>query len=219
MLFRSREVLEDPAIAKIGHNLKYDVTLLRWHGIKVAGELFDTMLAHSMKEPEMRHGLDYLAKLYLGYTPIPTSDLIGPKGVEQKNMRDVEVEKVAEYACEDADVTLQVAAVLRPEIESRGVAQVCYEVECPLIQILVDMEFEGIRLDTNALGVFSKKLETEIESLRQQIFDAAGHDFNIDSPKQLGVVLYDELELEKNPKRTSTGQYSTRETEIGRAHV
>lgn len=211
-----REVLEDPAIAKLGHNLKYDVTLLRWHGIKVGGELFDTMLAHSMKEPEMRHGLDYLAKLYLGYTPIPTEALLGPKGPEQKNMQDVEIEKVSEYACEDADVTLQVAAVLRPEIESRGVAQVCYEVECPLIQILVDMEHEGIRLDTAALGAFSNKLDGEIETLRQQIFDAAEHEFNIDSPKQLGVVLYEEMELEKNPKRTSTGQYSTRETELER---
>ncbi|MDG2220881.1 MAG: DNA polymerase I [Rubripirellula sp.] len=211
-----RDVLEDPTIAKLGHNLKYDVTLLRWHGIKVGGELFDTMLAHSMKEPEMRHGLDYLAKLYLGYTPIPTEALLGPKGDEQKNMQDIEVERVAEYACEDADVTLQVAAVLKPEIESRGVAQVCYEVECPLIQILVDMEHEGIRLDTDGLGVFSKKLENEIETLRQQIFDAAEHEFNIDSPKQLGVVLYEEMELEKNPKRTSTGQYSTRETELER---
>ncbi|MEM1069273.1 MAG: DNA polymerase I [Planctomycetota bacterium] len=211
-----REVLEDPTIAKTGHNLKYDVTLLKWHGIRVGGVLFDTMLAHSMKEPEMRHGLDYLAKLYLGYTPIATTTLIGHKGDDQKSMRDVEIEKVAEYACEDADVTLQVAEVIRPDIETRGVGQVCYEVECPLIQVLVDMEYEGIRLDTEALAVFSKKLDGEIETLQQEIFDAAGHEFNIDSPKQLGVVLYEELELEKNPKRTSTGQYSTRETELER---
>lgn len=211
-----RDILEDAKIAKTGHNLKYDVTLLKWHGIEVRGALFDTMLAHSMKEPEMRHGLDYLAKLYLGYTPIPTTALLGPKGDDQKNMRDVDVEQVAEYACEDADVTLQVADVIRPDIENRGVGQVCYDVECPLIEVLVDMEFEGIRLDTDALAIFSKKLDAEIEQLQQQIFDAAGHEFNIDSPKQLGVVLYEELQLEKNPKKTSTGQYSTRETELER---
>ena len=211
-----RGVFEDARIAKVGHNLKYDVTLLKWHGIQVAGTLFDTMLAHSMKEPEMRHGLDYLAKLYLGYTPIPTTELLGPKGDDQKSMREVDVERVAEYACEDADVTLQVADVIRPDIENRGVSKVCYEVECPLIEVLVDMEHQGIRLDTDALAVFSKKLDKEIEQLENEIFDAAGHEFNIDSPKQLGVVLYEELELEKNPKRTSTGQYSTRETELER---
>lgn len=211
-----RCLFENEKIAKIGHNLKYDLTLLKWHGLEVRGELLDTMLAHSMKEPEMRHGLDYLSTLYLGYKPIPTSDLIGERGDDQKNMRDVPVETVAEYACEDADVTLQVANVLRPDIEERGVSQVCYEVECPLIPVLVDMEFEGIRLDTEALAVFSKKLDVEIDELEQSIFESAGHEFNIDSPKQLGVVLYEELQLEKNPKKTSTGQYSTREAELER---
>ncbi|MFK8115409.1 MAG: DNA polymerase I [Rubripirellula sp.] len=211
-----REIFEDENIAKTGHNLKYDVTLLRWHGIDVRGELFDTMLAHSMKEPEMRHGLDYLSKLYLGYKPIPTSDLIGPRGDEQKNMRDVSIEKISEYACEDADVTLQVAAAIRPDIDNRGVGKVCYEVECPLIPVLVDMEFQGIRLDTEALDLFEKKLSLEIEQLEGDIFAAAGHEFNIDSPKQLGVVLYEELQLESNPKKTATGQYSTREAELER---
>lgn len=164
----------------------------------------------------MRHGLDYLSKLYLGYKPIPTSELIGPKGEEQKSMRDVDVETVAQYACEDADVTLQVAGAIRPDIETRGVSKVCYEVECPLIPVLVDMEYQGVRLDTEALAAFSKKLEAEIDQLQQQIFDMAGHEFNIDSPKQLGVVLYEELNLENNPKRTSTGQYSTREAELER---
>lgn len=211
-----REVLEDESIAKTGHNLKYDLTLLKWHGIDVRGELFDTMLAHSMKEPEMRHGLDYLSKLYLGYVPIPTSDLIGPRGEEQKSMRDVPIDQVAEYACEDADVTLQVAEAIRPDIDARGVGKVCYEVECPLIPVLVDMEYQGIRLDTEALAIFEKKLAIEIDELQEKIFAAAGHEFNIDSPKQLGVVLYEELELEKNPKKTSTGQYSTREAELER---
>lgn len=209
-----RPVFEDQTITKVGHNLKYDVTLLKWHGIDIRGPLFDTMLAHSMKEPEMRHGLDYLAKLYLNYKPIPISDLIGERGAEQRNMQDVDIERVGQYAAEDADVTLQVAQVLRPDIEKQGVSQVCYEVECPLVPVLVDMEFEGIRLDTAALAEFSQKLVPEIAELQTKIFQAAGHEFNIDSPKQLGVVLYDELKLESNPKKTATGQYSTRESEL-----
>ncbi len=201
-------------IEKIGHNLKYDVSLLKWHGIQVEGKLMDTMLAHSMKEPEMNHGLDYLAKLYLGYRPIPTSDLIGPRGADQKSMRDIPLEQVAEYAAEDADITLQVANVLRPDIEKRGVSQVCYEIECPLIPVLVDMEYEGIKLNVDAIADFSVRLEQEIDELQAGIFHAAGHEFNIDSPKQLGVVIYEELELEKNPRKTATGQYSTREAEL-----
>ncbi|MEO2027450.1 MAG: DNA polymerase I [Fuerstiella sp.] len=211
-----RVVFENEAIRKIGHNLKYDVSLLKWQGIEVRGELMDTMLAHSMKEPEMRHGLDYLSELYLAYKPIPTSDLIGERGAEQKNMRDVPVEVVAEYAAEDADVTLQVAAAIEPDIAERGFSQVCYEVECPLITVLVDMEYEGIRLDTDALAAYSVQLTTDIDQLRDAIYQAAGHEFNIDSPKQLGVVLYEELELEKNPKKTATGQWSTRESELQR---
>lgn len=214
VFYEFQDVLQDKSIEKIGHNLKYDLTLLKWHGIDVGGALFDTMLAHSMKEPEMRHGLDYLCNLYLGYAPIPISDLIGKKGVDQKSMRDVPLAKVTEYACEDADVTLQIADAIRPDIEARGVGQVCYEVECPLIPVLVDMEYQGIRLDTQALSAFSAKLEVEIDQLQQRIFESAGHEFNIDSPKQLGVVLYEELEIETNPKKTATGQYSTRESEL-----
>ena len=209
-----RQLLEDESIKKIGHNLKYDSSLLKWQGIEVRGELFDTMLAHSMKEPEMRHGLDYLSKLYLGYKPIPTSALIGEKGADQLNMRDVEVAKLAEYSAEDADVTWQVAEAIRPDIEARGVSQVCYQVECPLIPVLVDMEYEGVRLDTDALAIFSDKLNVEIDQLQNQIYEATGHEFNIDSPKQLGVVLYEELHLDANPKKTATGQYSTREPEL-----
>lgn len=216
VLHEFRPLFDNPQINWIGHNLKYDLTLLKWHGIELRGSLLDTMLAHSMKEPEMRHGLDYLAKLYLNYKPIPISALIGERGPNQKNMRDVPLEQIAEYAAEDADVTLQVAHAIRPEIEKQGVAQVCYEVECPLVPVLVDMEYEGIRLDTEALAAFSQKLVPEIANLQQQIFAAAGHEFNIDSPKQLGIVLYDELQVERNPKKTATGQYSTRETELVR---
>lgn len=209
-----RPFFENPEIEKIGHNLKYDLTLLKWHGIEVRGKLFDTMLAHSMKEPEMNHGLDYLSKLYLGYRPIPTSQLIGERGADQKSMRDVPIEKVGEYACEDADVTLQVAQAIRPDIEERGVAEVCYDIECPLVPVLVDMEFHGITLDSKAMKQFSEHLDKEIIALRDGIYKAAGREFNIDSPKQLGVVLFDELQLESNPKKTATGQYSTRETEL-----
>ena len=209
-----RAVLEDPDIEKIGHNLKYDITVLKWRGIGVRGPLVDTMLAHSMKEPEMNHGLDYLAKLYLGYRPIPTSDLIGPRGPGQLSMDQIPLENVAEYACEDADITLQVCNVLRPDIEKRGVSQVCFDIECPLVPVLVDMEFEGIRLDADALTSYSAVLDEEIVQLREKIFQAAGREFNIDSPKQLGVVLFDELQLVANPRKTATGQYSTREAEL-----
>ncbi len=209
-----RPFFENTEIKKLGHNLKYDVSLLKWHGVEVRGELFDTMLAHSMIEPEMNHGLDYLAKLYLGYRPIPTSDLLGPRGPDQKNMRDIPIDIVSEYACEDADVTLQVATALGPDIEKRGVSQVCFEIECPLIPVLVDMEYEGISLDVGAIARFSVKLEKEIGELRESIFDAAGKEFNIDSPKQLGLVLYDDLNLVSNPRKTATGQYSTKESEL-----
>ncbi len=209
-----RPVLENPNIEKVGHNLKYDLTLLKWLGFEVNGPLFDTMLAHSMKEPEMNQKLDDLAKLYLGYHPIPITQLIGPKGPDQRNMRDVPLDQLAEYACEDADVTLRLANVLRGEIESQGVARVCNEVECPLVPVLVDMEFEGIRLDVDAIEAYSKVLEREISELEQAIYDAAGHRFNIDSPKQLGVVLYDEMQLVDRPKKTATGQHSTREAEL-----
>jgi DNA polymerase-1 len=209
-----RPLFDDQSIEKVGHNLKYDLSLLKWHGFEVRGPLVDTMLAHSMKEPEMTYGLDYLSKLYLAYKPIPTSDLIGKRGEEQKNMRDVPLAQVAEYACEDADVTLQVSEVIRPDIEARGFSQVCYEVECPLIPVLVDMEYEGIRLDVAALNAYSEKLSQEIGELTQKIFAAAGREFNIDSPRQLGIVLYEDLRIEENPKKTATGQYSTREAEL-----
>lgn len=211
-----RAVFENEAIAKIGHNLKYDLTLLKWHGFDVRGQLIDTLLAHSMKEPEMPRKLDYLAELYLKYKPVKIEELIGPRGEDQLNMRDIPIEQVAEYAGEDADVTLQLANVIRPDIAKQGVSDVCYNVECPLVPVLVDMEHEGIRFDTESLATYSEQLVADIQQLREKIFDVAGHEFNIDSPKQLGVVLYDELQLEKNPKKTATGQYSTRESELER---
>ncbi len=203
-------------IEKIGHNLKYDLSLLRWLDIDVQGPFFDTMLAHAMKEPEMKHGLDYLAQVYLGYRPIPLSALIGERGAEQRQMTDVPVDQLVRYACEDADVTWQLAELLRADLESHGAADVCYQVEFPLTRVLIDMEHEGIQLDTAAIADFSQRLAVEIDQLRNRIHEAAGHPFNIDSPKQLGVILYDELQLEANPKKTPTGQYSTRESELQR---
>jgi DNA polymerase I len=211
-----RPLFEHESIEKVGHNLKYDAELLRWNGIELKGPLFDTMLAHSMKEPEMLHGMDYLAKLYLGYAPIPISDLIGQKGEQQREMRDVPLPVLAEYACEDADVTLQLAHVMREDIEKAGVARVCYEVECPLIPVLVEMEYEGITLNAEALKAYSIQLSQEIAELEEKIYLAAGRRFNIASPKQLGVVLYEDLQLVANPKKTATGQYSTREDELMR---
>ena len=216
MLEEFRELFENDSIVKIGHNLKYDVSLLRWNGFHVRAPLFDTMLAHTMAEPEMRHGMDELSELYLNYKPIPTADLIGAKGKEQRSMADVPVEKVAVYACEDADVTFQLAKVLKEVVEKHGVSQVCNDVECPLVPVLVEMEHNGITLDTESLKTYSKKLETEIDDLRTRIFAAAGHEFNVDSPKQLGIVLFEELKLEEKPKKTATGQYSTREAELER---
>ncbi|MFN3191142.1 MAG: DNA polymerase I [Aureliella sp.] len=208
-----KPVFEDEAIGKIGHNLKYDMTLLKWNGIQVRGSIFDTQLAQSMKEPEMNRGLDYLANLYLRYQPISYKSITDDG---TKTLAEVDIDTVVDYAAEDADVTLQVASVIRPDIESQGVSDVCLEIECPLVPVLVDMEFEGIRLDTEALGKYSEVLAGDIDTLREKIFDAAGREFNIDSPKQLGVVLYDELQLEANPKKTATGQYATRESELER---
>ena len=209
-------VFADESITKIGHNLKYDITVLKWHGIEVATPIVDTMLVHTLTEPEMRHGLDELCELYLNYRPVPTSDLIGPKGKDQKNMADVPLDQLSEYACEDADVTFQLAKILRPTVVEHEMEQVCDEVECPLVPVLVDMEWNGITLDTDSIQEYSDVLQKEIDDLGARIFSAAGHEFNIDSPKQLGVVLFEELELEANPKKTATGQYSTREAELER---
>jgi DNA polymerase-1 len=216
VLAEFRPLFENEDIEKVGHNLKYDAELLRWNGIELKGPLFDTMLAHNMKEPEMLHGMDYLARLYLGYSPIPITDLIGRKGEQQRKMSEVPLSVLSQYACEDADVTLQLAKVIRTDIENAGVAQVCYEVECPLIPALVEMEFDGIRLNTEALKSYSVQLEQEIAELEENIYRAAGRRFNISSPKQLGVVLYDELQLVDSPKKTATGQYSTKEDELVR---
>jgi DNA polymerase I len=205
-----RPVLEDKRIEKIGHNLKYDLSVLKWHGVTVRGRMFDTMIAHSLLEPDMRHGMDYLSEAHLGYTPIPITKLIG----EEKNqisMADVAPEKVAEYSAEDADVTWQLRAVLEPLLKQKGQERVFYEIEAPLIPVLVDMEFEGIRVDTAALAEFSTQLSKEMVEQEGNIYKLAGTKFNLNSPRQLGQILFDVLKIAGAPKKTKTGQYSTNE--------
>ena len=206
-----RPVLESERIEKVGHNLKFDLSVLKWQGVSVGGKLFDTMVAHSLIEPEMRHGMDYLSEVYLGYTPVPISKLIGDAKAGQLNMADVPVAKVAEYSAEDADVTWQLRAALEPLLKEKGQERVFYEVESPLIPVLVDMEFEGIKVDAAALADFAAQLSKEMDESEKAVYRLAGTTFNLNSPRQLGQILFDILKIGDAPKKTKTGQYSTDE--------
>jgi DNA polymerase I len=206
-----RALFENPDIEKVGHNLKFDVSILKWHGISVHGKMFDTMVAHSLIEPEMRHGMDYLSEVYLGYTPVPITQLIGDEKSTQISMGDVAPELVSEYAAEDADVTWQLRAKLEPLLKEKGQERVFYEVESPLIPVLVDMEFEGVRVDAAALAEFAAQLSKEMAEHEEKIYQLAGTKFNLNSPKQLGEILFDILKIGEKPKKTKTGQYSTNE--------
>ena len=199
------------ATEKVGHNLKFDLGVLAAKGVEVAGPFADTMIAHSLLHPDQRHGMDRLAQTFLGYEPIPITDLIGPKGKGQKSMREVPVAEVVPYAVEDADITLQLWDTFKPLLASSGQAKVFETVEMPLLPVLMRMEKEGIRLDTDALASLSETLGARLEELEKLVKDAAGHDFNLNSPKQLGVVLFEELQLSEKPKKTKTGQYKTDE--------
>ncbi len=207
-----RPFFESESIRKVGHNLKFDMLVLRWHGIRVAGPVVDTMLAAYLCLPEERRTMDSLAESLLGYRPVPIEELIGPKGDEQKSMREVDTDRLVEYAVEDADVTLQLWGKLEPLVEERGQRRVFYEVECPLVPVLVEMEYAGIRVDTAALSDLSESLATQIAEIASRIESLAGESFNLNSPKQLGEVLFDRLGLQPKPKRTKkTGQYTTNE--------
>jgi len=206
-----KDLFEDETIPKIGQNLKYDILLLARYGVTVRGELFDTMLAHYLLDPDTRHGMDVLAENYLGYTPIPISDLIGARGRNQLNMRDVDVELAKEYAGEDADITLQLKETFEPLLEKAEVAKLAREVEFPLVYVLADMERVGVRIDTDVLREISQKLEVDIRESERTIYEKAGVRFNIASPKQLGEVLFDKLQLDPKAKKTKTGQYKTGE--------
>ncbi len=196
---------------KIGHNLKFDLKILHAHGIEVAGPYFDTMIAHALVEPELRHGMDYLAQALLDYTPIPIERLIGPKGEDQRTLADVPLGEVAEYAAEDADVTWQLYERLAPELKRHEQERVFHEVEMPVLPALVAMEWEGIRIDATALADFSAQLAREMAEAEADVHRLAGHEFNVHSPKQLGAVLFDELKLAEKPRKTATGQYATDE--------
>ncbi|MGB4774248.1 MAG: DNA polymerase I [Daejeonella sp.] len=206
-----KAVLENENICKIGQNLKYDILVLGWYGVNVQGELFDTMLAHYLIDPDSRHNMDLLSENYLGYTPVSITSLIGAKGKNQGNMRDVDLEKIKEYAAEDADITLQLKEVFEPVLVSANAYKLAKEMENPLIYVLADMEREGVKIDQQALAEFSKLLETDIKQLELSIFEKAGVKFNIASPKQLGEVLFDKLQLDPKAKKTKTGQYQTGE--------
>lgn len=204
-------VLESDSIKKIGHNIKYDILILGWYDIYVQGALFDTMLAHYLLNPDARQGMNLLAETYLNYTPISITSLIGTKGKKQGSMRDVPLTQIKEYAAEDADITIQLKAVFEPMLEEAGAIKLAHQMEYPLIYVLAEMEREGVRIDPHALREFSAILETDIRAMEQSIYEKAGVKFNVASPKQLGEVLFDKLQLDPKAKKTKTGQYQTGE--------
>ncbi|MFI5131159.1 MAG: DNA polymerase I [Chitinophagales bacterium] len=195
----------------IGQNIKYDMLVLKWYGVEIAGKLFDTMLAHYVIEPDGKRGMDLLSAKYLGYEPVHIEELIGKKGKTQGNMRDVELEKIKDYAAEDADITLQLKNKFVPLLKSKEVEKVFNEVENPLVKVLADMEFEGIKVDIDFLADYSKELEKDAKKAEESVYKQAGVRFNLASPKQLGEVLFDKLKLDASAKKTKTGQYQTGE--------
>lgn len=206
-----RPFFESETVEKIGQNLKYDIKVLAKYNIEVKGKLFDTMLAHYLINPDMRHNMDVLAETYLNYTPISIETLIGKKGKNQLSMRDVALEKQTEYAVEDADITLQLKEHFQNELGQANTQKLFNDIEVPLLRVLADMELEGINLDKGFLQSLSEELTNDIKSLEQKIYAEAGEEFNIASPKQLGIILFEKMKLVDKPKKTKTGQYSTSE--------
>lgn len=204
-------LLEHPGILKIGQNLKYDMAVMRNYGIEIKAPFFDTMIAHYLIQPDMRHNMDLLSETYLGYAPVSIETLIGKKGKSQGNMRDAPIQAVAEYAAEDADITLQLKQVFLPMLSENGVSRVFQDVEIPLMPVLLDMEQEGIHLDKEVLRVYSSELEEEIKRVDKEIQTLGGTPFNVSSPKQVGQVIYEILKIVEKPKKTKTGQYATGE--------
>ena len=206
-----RPLYESTQILKVGQNLKYDLNVLARYGVELRAPMFDTMLAHYVVQPELRHNMDYLAEVYLGYRTIHIEELIGPKGKAQKNMADLPPADVYAYACEDADVTLRLMAPLEAEMERGGVTAVFRDIEMPLMPVLARMERNGVRLDTDALAETGRLFQSRMEQLEAEIYQLAGHPFSITSPRQVGVVLFDELRLSERARKTKGGQYSTSE--------
>ena len=204
-------VFSDSTKTWIGQNIKYDLLILKWYNTSIAGKVFDTMLAHYVIEPDGKRSMDLLSAKYLGYEPIHIEELIGKKGKGQGNMRDVEIDKAKEYAVEDADITLQLKNVFAPLLKTKGVEKVFNDVENPLVKVLTSMEFEGVRIDEAFLHSYSKELETDAKLAEEKVYAAAGVRFNLASPKQLGEVLFEKLQLDPKAKKTKTGQYATGE--------
>lgn len=205
---------ENKNIEKSGQNIKYDILVLRNYGINVKGSLFDTMIAHYLLNPELRHGMDYMAEIYLKYKTVHIENLIGPKGKNQKSMRDVDYKIVAEYAAEDADITLKLKNILEKDIHKNGLDKLFYEIETPLIYVLADMEWTGVRLDLKALKDLSELYTNELKEVEREIIEMAGIEFNVNSPKQTGEILFDRLKIIEKAKKTKTGQYKTGEEEL-----
>jgi len=205
------DVLQNTKSVKIGQNIKFDIIVLRKYGIRVAGRLFDTMIAHYLLNPELRHGMDYLAETYLDYKTIPIESLIGPKGKNQRSMRSVSLDKICEYAAEDADITLQLKNLFAPKLTSEGLDSLFFDIEMPLVYVLVEMECIGVTLDRKALKQSSEELTKELKAIEQDIYQFAGVEFNINSAKQVGEILFDRLKIEEKAKKTKTGSYSTSE--------
>lgn len=203
--------LQNPKSLKIGQNIKFDILVVRKYGIRIAGPLFDTMIAHYLLNPELRHGMDYLAETYLKYKTVRIEELIGPRGRKQLTMRDVPVAQVAEYAAEDADITLKLKNYFTPCLEKEGLESLFYDIEMPLIYVLAEMEYTGVTLDTVALKQSSEELTTALKKLEKEIYELAGMKFNINSARQVGEVLFDHLKIEEKARKTKTGSYSTSE--------
>jgi DNA polymerase-1 len=206
-----RPVLEDEKIAKIGQNIKYDIMVFKNYGVEVKGKLFDTMLAHYLMEPDARHNMDVLAENYLNYSPVSIETLIGKKGGKQGSMRDAEMTKIVQYAGEDADITLQLKKAFEPMVKEKSVKDLLFNVEIPLVEVLADMEYEGVKVDEDTLRQLSVELEEGSAEIEKEIYKIAGVKFNIASPKQLGAILFDQMRLIEKPKKTKTGQYATGE--------
>lgn len=206
-----RPILESGEILKVGQNLKYDLTIFAGYGVQLAAPMFDTMLAHYVVQPELRHNMDYLAEVYLHYRTIHIEELIGPKGKSQRNMADLSPAEVYEYACEDADVTLRLVAPLRDEMRKYGVERVFSDIEMPLMPVLARMERNGVRLDTEALAETGRHFAARMEQIEREVYELAGHEFTLTSPRQVGEVLFDELHLSERARKTKSGQYSTGE--------
>lgn len=206
-----KPLYEDPEILKVGQNIKYDIEVLRHYGVEVAGPMFDTMIAHYLLQPELRHNMDYMAEVYLGYRTVHIEELIGPRGRNQKNMRDLSPTDIYEYACEDADITLRLKNVLEPKLDEAGVALLFRDIEMPLVGVLADMELNGVCLDTEALHETSEVFNKRMTAIEQHIYELAGERFNISSPRQVGDILFGKMKIVDKPKKTKTGQFVTSE--------